>query len=74
MSEPTTTPAHVQAIRFVSDVANGRHALSKLIAPALWLIDAVLCCLVIWKIPCKFPTPTSRRKKGKKSNAFFLVF
>ncbi|KAF7559652.1 hypothetical protein G7046_g4508 [Stylonectria norvegica] len=40
-----------RAIGFVSDVANGRHALSKLIPPLLWLADAVLCGLIIWKVP-----------------------
>ncbi|KAH7016852.1 glycosyltransferase [Ilyonectria destructans] len=50
MSQPAM-PIHTQAVRFVSDVANGRHALSKLIPIAVWLVDAVLCGLIIWKIP-----------------------
>ncbi|KAF4592600.1 Dol-P-Man:Man(5)GlcNAc(2)-PP-Dol alpha-1,3-mannosyltransferase [Ophiocordyceps camponoti-floridani] len=37
--------------RFTVDVAAGRHALSSIVAPALWLLDAVLCCLVIWGVP-----------------------
>ncbi|PFH61925.1 hypothetical protein XA68_15798 [Ophiocordyceps unilateralis] len=37
--------------RLVVDVATGRHALSSLVAPALWLLDAALCCLVIWRVP-----------------------
>lgn len=41
-----------QAVALAFDVANGRNALSKLVAPALFLLDAVLCALVIWKIPC----------------------
>ncbi|KAK0643875.1 glycosyltransferase family 58 protein [Cercophora newfieldiana] len=45
------TPIHQQAVRLVLDVANGRHFLSKLIPPALWAADALLCGLVIWKIP-----------------------
>ncbi|OAA59324.1 Lethal(2)neighbour of Tid protein [Cordyceps fumosorosea ARSEF 2679] len=44
-------PAHVRALTFVLDVACGRHALSPLIPAALWLADAVLTCLVIWKVP-----------------------
>jgi alpha-1,3-mannosyltransferase len=48
-------PIHQKAIRLVLDVANGRHALSKLIPPALLLADALLCALVIWKVPCKLP-------------------
>ncbi|KAI1386550.1 glycosyltransferase family 58 protein [Hypoxylon trugodes] len=40
-----------QAVKFVFDVANGRNPLSKLIAPCLFLFDAVLCALIIWKIP-----------------------
>lgn len=39
-------------IKFASDVANGRHALSKFIPMGLWLADAVLCGLIIWKVPC----------------------
>ncbi|KAK0627445.1 glycosyltransferase family 58 protein [Immersiella caudata] len=44
-------PIHQQAARFAFDIANGRHALSKLIPPALWTADALLCGLVIWRIP-----------------------
>ncbi|EGX95367.1 Lethal(2)neighbour of Tid protein [Cordyceps militaris CM01] len=57
--EATNSPAraarepavHVRALTFVVDVACGRHALSPLIPVALWLADAVLTCLIIWKIP-----------------------
>ncbi|OAA49048.1 Lethal(2)neighbour of Tid protein [Beauveria brongniartii RCEF 3172] len=44
-------PVHIRALTFVLDVACGRHALSPLIPVALWLADAVLTCLVIWKVP-----------------------
>ncbi|GAB1319655.1 dolichyl-P-Man:Man(5)GlcNAc(2)-PP-dolichol alpha-1,3-mannosyltransferase [Madurella fahalii] len=44
-------PIHVQAVRFALDAATGRHALSKLVPPALFLADALLCVLVIWKVP-----------------------
>ncbi|KAL2258234.1 hypothetical protein VTK26DRAFT_8538 [Humicola hyalothermophila] len=44
-------PLHMQIIQFALDVANGRHALSKLIPPALFLVDALLCALIIWKVP-----------------------
>ncbi|KAH6895682.1 glycosyltransferase [Thelonectria olida] len=47
----STMPTHIRAISFVADVANGRHVLSKLIPLTLWLADAVLCGLIIWKIP-----------------------
>ncbi|KAI1377609.1 glycosyltransferase family 58 protein [Hypoxylon crocopeplum] len=40
-----------QAVNLAFDVANGRNALSKLVPPCLFLLDAVLCALVIWKIP-----------------------
>ncbi|KAI1650594.1 glycosyltransferase family 58 protein [Daldinia loculata] len=40
-----------QAVRLVFDVANGRSALSKFVPPCLFLLDAVLCALIIWKIP-----------------------
>lgn len=45
---------HLRAIRFVLDVLSGRHVLSKLIPPLLFLADALLCALIIWKVPCKF--------------------
>lgn len=45
-------PLHQQAIQFALDVANGRHVLSKLIPPALFVADALLCGLIIWKVPC----------------------
>ncbi|KAK3988471.1 glycosyltransferase [Cladorrhinum sp. PSN332] len=44
-------PIHRQAIQFALDTANGRNALSKLIPPALFLADALLCALIIWKVP-----------------------
>ncbi|KAI0387740.1 glycosyltransferase family 58 protein [Hypomontagnella monticulosa] len=40
-----------QVVTLAFDVANGRSALSKLVPPCLLLVDAVLCALVIWKIP-----------------------
>lgn len=53
MAQPEP-PIHQKAIRFVTDVATGRHALSVLVPVALWFADAVLCGLVIWKVPCEF--------------------
>ncbi|KAM5347928.1 hypothetical protein ACJ41O_007752 [Fusarium nematophilum] len=50
MSEPAPGIL-TQAFRFASNVANGRHALSKFIPATLWLADAFLCSLIIWKIP-----------------------
>ncbi|KAK2608646.1 dolichyl-P-Man:Man(5)GlcNAc(2)-PP-dolichol alpha-1,3-mannosyltransferase [Conoideocrella luteorostrata] len=44
-------PLYKQAWHFALDVASGHHALSKLIPVSLWLGDAVLCGLIIWKIP-----------------------
>lgn len=46
-----------RAVGFALDVANGRHALSRLIPLALFGLDAVLCVLIIWKIPCKKTNP-----------------
>ncbi|KAF5555219.1 dolichyl-P-Man:Man(5) c(2)-PP-dolichyl mannosyltransferase [Fusarium mexicanum] len=40
-----------QGVRFLRNVLNGRHALSKLIPIALWLVDALGCGLIMWKIP-----------------------
>ena len=54
---PQTTPFRVQAFNFVLDVANGRHALSKLIPIVLWLMDGGLTSLVIWKVPCMLRSP-----------------
>ncbi|KAK4652138.1 dolichyl-P-Man:Man(5)GlcNAc(2)-PP-dolichol alpha-1,3-mannosyltransferase [Podospora pseudocomata] len=44
-------PLHQQALGLVGDILNGRHMLSQVIAPALFLADAVLCALVIRLIP-----------------------
>ncbi|OHX00487.1 dolichyl-p-man:man c -pp-dolichyl mannosyltransferase [Colletotrichum incanum] len=44
-------PIYVQATHLVLDVANGRHALSRAIPPLLLALDAVLCGLIIWKVP-----------------------
>ncbi|KAL7807281.1 family 58 glycosyltransferase [Trichoderma gracile] len=38
-------------VRTAVDIANGRHALSKVVIVGLWLADAVLCGLIIWKVP-----------------------
>lgn len=44
-------------VRFVLDVATRRNEYAKFIPPLLWLGDALLTCLVIWKVPCKlWPT------------------
>ncbi|KAI1081820.1 glycosyltransferase family 58 protein [Whalleya microplaca] len=41
-----------QAITLVFDVATGRNCpLSRLVPPCLFVLDAALCALVIWKIP-----------------------
>ncbi|UNI13258.1 Dolichyl-P-Man:Man(5)GlcNAc(2)-PP-dolichol alpha-1,3-mannosyltransferase [Purpureocillium takamizusanense] len=56
MSPPQPAPTHVQAWRFAMAIATGQHALSKLVPPALWCLDAVLCVLVLWKVPCMCPT------------------
>lgn len=45
-------PIYAQAIGLVLDIANGRHFLSKLIPATLFLLDTLLCALVIWKVPC----------------------
>lgn len=51
----SSAPLHTRAIRLGLDVANGRHPLSRFVPAALLLFDAVLCALVIWKVPCKPP-------------------
>ena len=48
-------PLHRQAITLTLDILNGRHFLSKLIPPALLLLDTLLCAGVIWKVPCLSP-------------------
>lgn len=42
-----------KATSLAFDIANGRHDLSKAIAPVLFAADTVLGGLIIWKIPCK---------------------
>lgn len=49
----TKPPVHQQAIGLALDIANGRHFLSRIVPLALLLADALLCGLVIWKVPCK---------------------
>ncbi|KAK0726603.1 glycosyltransferase [Apiosordaria backusii] len=44
-------PLHRQAVEFVGDLLKGHHELSRTIAPALFLADAVLCALIIRLIP-----------------------
>jgi alpha-1,3-mannosyltransferase len=71
-STPTTgkmadlTPGALsQGIRFVQNVLTGRHALSKFIPVALWLVDAIGTCLIIWKIPCALcPMLLNSKKKA----------
>ncbi|KAI0406081.1 glycosyltransferase [Xylaria palmicola] len=41
-----------RAARLAFDVANGHsHILSRLVPPCLFVLDALLCALVIWKVP-----------------------
>ena len=42
-----------QATKLALDTATGRNALSKFVAPGLFLMDAALCALIIWKVPCE---------------------
>ncbi|KAK0636828.1 glycosyltransferase family 58 protein [Bombardia bombarda] len=51
MTDKSETSIVQQAVQLALDVANGRHALSKLIPPALLLADVLLCSLIIWKVP-----------------------
>lgn len=51
-----SAPVHLRAWRFALAVATGQHALSQLVPPALWLLDAILCVLVLWKVPCTWST------------------
>ncbi|KAI0889108.1 glycosyltransferase family 58 protein [Annulohypoxylon maeteangense] len=39
------------AVALALNIANGRSGLSKLVPPCLFILDAVLCALIIWKIP-----------------------
>jgi alpha-1,3-mannosyltransferase len=60
-----------QTVRLALDIANGRHALSKLIPPLLFVADALLCSLVIWKVPCKHvPFDAHQTVKNKPPPAF----
>lgn len=41
-----------RAYDYVLDILTGRHPLSFLLPIGLWLMDAVLTGMVIWKVPC----------------------
>ncbi|KAL5615403.1 hypothetical protein BROUX41_005450 [Berkeleyomyces rouxiae] len=43
-------PKAASPLSIAVDVATGHHPLSRYVAPALWLGDAVLCALIIWKV------------------------
>lgn len=43
-----------QAIRLIQKVATGQHVLSKAVPILLLLLDALLCVVIIKKVPCKF--------------------
>lgn len=60
----SSVPLHTRAIRLGLDVANGRHPLSRFVPALLLVFDAVLCALVIWKVPCRFPA-LSFRERGE---------
>ena len=47
------TPIHQRLVNFAFDVANGRHAFSDLVPSALSLADALLCAVIIKKVPCE---------------------
>lgn len=53
MAPTTASRPYPGPIQFCLDVACGRHALSKLVPPLLWLLDGVLTSLIIWKVPCQ---------------------
>ncbi|KAI0132092.1 glycosyltransferase [Xylariales sp. AK1849] len=40
-----------QAVRLAFDIANRRNALSKFVPLGLFALDALLCALIIWKVP-----------------------
>lgn len=46
----------------ILDIAKGRHPYSFIIPISLWLFDAVLCGLIIWKVPCKHLYLTRRTR------------
>ena len=48
-----------QALRLAQSIATGQHRFSALVAPLLFVADAFLCALIIWKVPCtpKLPPP-----------------
>lgn len=59
MAERESLP--VQAIKLAQNVATGRHFLSRLVPPALLVLDAALCLVIIKKVPCELSDlPTSK--------------
>jgi hypothetical protein len=53
-------PWYTDLRRQAKRLAIGEHQLSKYIPPALLLCDALLCSLIISKVPCKLLAQSSR--------------
>ncbi|KAI0206301.1 glycosyltransferase [Astrocystis sublimbata] len=50
--KPRPSGPVAKAVQMAFDVANGRNrTLSWLVPPALFVLDALLCALIIWKVP-----------------------
>jgi alpha-1,3-mannosyltransferase len=43
-----------QAVQLAYNIANRHHVLSKVVPLGLFALDAVLCALIIWKVPCEW--------------------
>lgn len=49
---------------WAKEIAVGRHPMAIFIPPLLLLLDAGLCVLIIWKVPCKLSTKGSLELEG----------
>ncbi|KAK4100779.1 glycosyltransferase family 58 protein [Parathielavia hyrcaniae] len=48
-NNPPSLP--LRSAQLALDILNGRHSLSRAIPPLLFLTDALLCAMIIWKVP-----------------------
>lgn len=61
MADNKKENGYAALVKQVKDVALGTHPLSKFVPPALLLMDALLCSLIISRVSCEsFPYPIAR--------------
>jgi len=53
MADNKKENGYTALVKQVKDVALGTHPLSKFVPPALLLVDALLCSLIISRVSCE---------------------